>query len=448
MASDHITVLYGTLTARIDLRRNDWSLQAETVTEENLQSPEIQLTNKTVQRDEFTKLLERNARATNSLALYCFYPVWLELLELLDVKQPLPDAPVPWPPESNGVPEPAGPEVGHLEIAKTEVTKPDVAKPDAGKESANGKASPAASLTTPATEDVLSTEVVGSADSYRKQGQIFVSALAAIPTATLITTLIRAPGDAGLEEWKLAVGLSLAAVALAIGVWLALWLRAPVEISRQTLKDFPMHRVVGTGQRSYGEVLTRINELREKLAEADHKLPNEERRYRAVLATLRSVQLLATADALRSRVTDKKTQLLAAGALVAAGGAVFFLASTPKPKAPETAAAAPVVKVTLTEAGVKTLGCSKPTFDALKIGGTETEPQVVPLGQVTCTAGTYLTLPIAAKEALATDATPVKAPSKEPAATVSTPAAPTSTAPPATTAGTTSTAPAQTTTKP
>jgi hypothetical protein len=258
---------------------------------------------------------------------------------------------------------------------------------------------------TAASADLLTTEVAGSAEGYRKLGEIFVSALAAIPTATLVTTLIRAPGDAGLHEWKLAVGLALAALALVLGVLLAVWLRTPVEVSRDSLEKFSMTRVF-TNQPSYARLLDRIDQLDDKLATTTEKeRPVVERHLAAVRGTLRNVQLLATADQLRARIARPKTRNFAGGALLAAAAAVFFLASAPKPKPAEASSAATtsVVKVTLTPAGMKKLGCPSSTFNALKVGGTDIAPSVVPLHGVNCSAGDYLTLKIAEKEGLATE---------------------------------------------
>ncbi len=271
-------------------------------------------------------------------------------------------------------------------------------------EDPKAKDTPAKDTTNAAATDVLTSEVVGSAESYRKLGEIFVSVLAAIPTATLVTTLIRAPGDAGLYEWKLAVGLALAALALIFGVLLAIWLRTPVEVDREALDNFEMERIVSTSQRNYEELLTRIGELQDSVAAAteESKRKGAERSFQAVLATLRSVHLLATADALRDRVLSRKTQNLAGAALIVAAAAVFFLATAPKPKSSDKSTGPTVVKVTLSADGAKKLGCSKTTFNALKLGGSKTEPEVLPLG-LSCTAGEYLTLKVAEKEGLATE---------------------------------------------
>lgn len=183
-----------------------------------------------------------------------------------------------------------------------------------------------------------------------------------------------------------------------------MWLRTPVEVSRAQLDHFEMSGIVGTNQTSYAGLLRRIEQLQDKLATASTaERPTTERHLKGVLATLRNVQLLATAENVRARVLSRRTTALAGGALIAAAASVFCLATVPKTKpAPAAAAGASVVSVTLTEAGAKKLGCPTATFNALKLGGSATEPQVLPLGGVKCTAGDYLTLKVAEKEGLAT----------------------------------------------
>jgi hypothetical protein len=44
----------------------------------------------------FERLIERNARASNELWFWCGREVWLRLLELLDLRPPIPDQ-VRWP---------------------------------------------------------------------------------------------------------------------------------------------------------------------------------------------------------------------------------------------------------------------------------------------------------------------------------------------------------------
>jgi hypothetical protein len=248
-----------------------------------------------------------------------------------------------------------------------------------------------------AADDVLTTEVIGSADSYRRVGEVFVSALAAIPAATLLTSLIRAPGDAGLSEWKLILGVLLAALAVAFGVALAVWLRTPVTVTTAELQEQSFSELVLTNQDDFDELVLRIDEVESAIGDATTETARlrEQRQLAALIATLRRVQLVVTAKKLRERVTDWKTIALALLSLGCAAAAVAFLALAPKPKA-DAAPATTVVKVELTPDGAQLLGCPSSTFNGLKIGGTDDAPQVVPLG-VTCTAGALLELTVADK---------------------------------------------------
>jgi hypothetical protein len=102
MAHDEITVLYhegdNRLKARIYLSRNDVALVE--VTKERINVDEdvdwVELTISDVTPTAFGELLKANARASDAMSLWCYRPVWLALLELLDVRPPLP-ATVQWP---------------------------------------------------------------------------------------------------------------------------------------------------------------------------------------------------------------------------------------------------------------------------------------------------------------------------------------------------------------
>lgn len=251
-------------------------------------------------------------------------------------------------------------------------------------------------MTTPEVAEVLTAEVIGSTESYRKLGEIFVSVLAAVPAATLLTSLIRAPGEEGLNGLSLGFGLGCAAVALLVSVWLVVYMRQPIEIKYGELKDFDIRRVLGTNQENFEGLLRRIDQLHDDQADAgsyggsDAERAATDRSLKAVLRTLQSVHLLATTDKLRKRVNSAGPWWLASCAVVASAAAVFFLATAVKPKSDDSPK--PVVKVTLTDAGAKQLGCPTKTFTALKLGGTDTEPQIVPIDGTKCTAGTYLKL--------------------------------------------------------
>jgi hypothetical protein len=100
MAREDITVVYtgggAKLRAYIRLAEDDAPLKPAKVQED---IRHIELTEDDVDSEKFTKLLEDNARATDFLSLWCYYPVWLKLLKLLDVRQPLPPT-ARWPLQS------------------------------------------------------------------------------------------------------------------------------------------------------------------------------------------------------------------------------------------------------------------------------------------------------------------------------------------------------------
>jgi len=275
-------------------------------------------------------------------------------------------------------------------------------------------------------DDLLTTEIVGSGEAYRRVGEIFVSVLAALPAAAFVTSLIKAPGETGLEEGWLMGGLAAAVAAVGFGIIVALRVRAPVELSKSELENFPMQTIIGTNQPTYDRLLERIDQLGDALAAAEGEAQKKrvERRLNAAVATLRRVHLVATAKELKKRSLDELTIGCTAAALIAAGFAAFALALAPKPKPSEPGPAATVVDVTLTPDGAKSLGCPTDVFAALKVGGTETEPQVVPLGGVDCEAGDLLKLKVAEEEGTAQEVKAVDAANAvaEPAGTGTEPA--------------------------
>lgn len=264
-------------------------------------------------------------------------------------------------------------------------------------------------------DDLLTAEIVGSADSYRRLGEIFVSVLAFLPTAALVTSLIKAPGEEGLDETKLALGLACAVLAVAFGVAVAVAVRAPVELNGKDLEDFDMATLVGSNQRDYSSVLRRIDQVGDSLAGelTAAQRQRDEAQLKALTSTLRRVHLVATARALKKRFSDPRLIALAALALVFAAASVGLLALAPKPKAAEAAAGPTVVKVKLTEKGKQTLGCPTTSFSGLKVGGTDDEPQLVPL-RIECTAGDLLNVKVAEKDGLATEVKATDAASEVP----------------------------------
>jgi hypothetical protein len=253
-------------------------------------------------------------------------------------------------------------------------------------------------------EELLTREIVGSGEAYRKLGEIFVSVLAAIPGAALITGLIKAPAEGGLDELHLALGLGAAMLAVGLGALLAFRVRAPVEIGQAELRAVDLGTIVGTTQESYDRLSDRIDQVEAEISNLPDDTTDDVRKARwaefdSLVATLRQVQLVATSREVRKRIDHDDTRALAFFALVAAGVATFFLAIAPVENTEVTAVTAVTVELatdaedeTALTPAAEALGCSTPTFAALKIGGTDEAPEVLPLGDVTCEAGTILKL--------------------------------------------------------
>jgi hypothetical protein len=265
----------------------------------------------------------------------------------------------------------------------------------------------AATKTTTAAQDSsepVVDDAVGSVASYRRLGQVYVTLLAGIPGATLLAGIIKAPGENGFDAWDLVIGLVLVAIAVALGLTLVTWLRAPIELKDGDLEGFEMARILGARHAKYNDLLGHIQRLA--------NTANLSSAARADLANSakvrRQVFQLAAADRMRSRVLNWKTALLVGSSLAFITAGVALLALAPKPKTSGDKSAVSVVTVKLTPAGKKAFGCSTEDFSALRIGGTDDAPQVVPLG-TTCTKGSLLALTVGTEKKSATSAKTVTA---------------------------------------
>jgi hypothetical protein len=104
IAREEITVVYerggSSLKVHVRLERDDIQMIKSARPRDDVAQDVdwIQLTEDDVRPPKFTSFLEDNARATDSLWVWCYRPVWLRLLKVLKVRNP-PPATVRWPPE-------------------------------------------------------------------------------------------------------------------------------------------------------------------------------------------------------------------------------------------------------------------------------------------------------------------------------------------------------------
>jgi hypothetical protein len=261
----------------------------------------------------------------------------------------------------------------------------------------SGKSSDDPAKTQQTPTDPVADEAVASAASYRRVGQIFTAVLAGIPTIAVLGSLIRAPGDAGFDEGRLIAGLAAVAVSVGIAVALAIVLRLPVDVrdGDADVRSFDMSRVLGARSPTYEALLSDIRGLTGN----PNPSPESDKGLKAAVQIRQRVFQLVAADRMRAKVGGPDAIGLFIGTLVFAVIGVFFLATAPKPKASE-ATAVKLVTVTLTPDGQTALGCEVQSFTALKVGGSDTEPVVVPF-DTQCTKGKLLTLTVGETEKLA-----------------------------------------------
>lgn len=250
--------------------------------------------------------------------------------------------------------------------------------------------------------DVVVDDALHAATAYRNVGQVFVAVLTAIPTATLITGAVKVPDDGTWDTHDLVLGLVLAGIALVAGMAAVVWIRLPAKLTDDDLKDFDMGRVLGARSPTYKDLLDGIDQLLQK-APADRTQTDKDD-LAGHLQVRQNVYRLATADALAARVTAFRLWAFVVIAIAASLAATGFLAVAPHKQTP--AEPVSVVSVELTQGGVAAFGCGKAKFAAIKIGGTDDEPEVIPIG-ATCTKGNLLKLKVG-HDASAAAADPVK----------------------------------------
>jgi hypothetical protein len=255
-----------------------------------------------------------------------------------------------------------------------------------------------AAVPDPTLEDAQS-----AAAGYRRVGETIVAVAAAIPALSLLSSLVRAPSDAGFDKLDLGIGVAFAVLGTFVAVGVAAYLRMPAAIEDSQLEDFPMARVPFAVDSDYPTLKQEITRISGSVAEGGSELAKNQQQLQNRLAVRRQVYQLKAAYVLRDRIKDPCLWFGWAATLALVGGAVYFLAIAPKPKSEPVTPS--LVEVSLTGSGVSATGCPK-QFEALQLGGNDDEPIVAVIGS-TCTKGSIFKLSTKVKEKLAAS---VKAP--------------------------------------
>lgn len=135
----------------------------------------------------------------------------------------------------------------------------------------------------PAIEDALS-----AAEGTRKTAMWIASALGAVPSATIVASIISGPGEGGFDSCDLALGIALAALGVALGISVFARVITPLAFEDFNFAGFPMARIPGAAAR-----FKSFKDLEEVIESYQSTLGTS----RTELANAKAVAARATAEA-------------------------------------------------------------------------------------------------------------------------------------------------------
>jgi hypothetical protein len=254
----------------------------------------------------------------------------------------------------------------------------------------------------------VTVPVDASARGYRLAAGSALAFLAGVPAAIGVTSFITHKGE--IDWTKAAVGIGFVVLAVFSGVWLILRVKSPPdEPAGQELDDANLATYEGGPDVTYATLTKRLEQLQDGLNDEEDAKEKQRLKdsYIATSAAQGRLRAYVKGAKLHEQIFSRWTGVALVLSVVFAAVGCFLLAVAHKP---ETAAASTVkvVAVTLTAPQAKTLGCPKTKFTALRVGGTDKQPQVLPLG-ISCTTGAYLKLNVGASKPTAQQISDVKA---------------------------------------
>lgn len=101
---------------------------------------------------------------------------------------------------------------------------------------------------------IVVDEAVSVVDGIRSTARWIASSFGAIPSLAVLTSIVRAPGDAGFDPYKLALGVGLAALGAATGVLFFAWVIAPVPLEDDDVRKLALRRLPGQPYRALDEL--------------------------------------------------------------------------------------------------------------------------------------------------------------------------------------------------
>jgi hypothetical protein len=183
-------------------------------------------------------------------------------------------------------------------------------------------------------------EARSAAAGTRSAARWLASALAAIPSLAIVTTLVSGPGDAGFREGRLIWGVALAALGALIGVISFAGVFAPVPLTDKDLARADLRSIPGSRYPSFPVLAKAIEALRDASvlregelseAEADAKKAESQAAAAEAYATTLEADAKDGDDALKERAKKARAEA-DAKRLVSQDAAGSFAALTARSK--------------------------------------------------------------------------------------------------------------------
>ncbi|MFC9594980.1 hypothetical protein ACFTUC_34970 [Streptomyces sp. NPDC056944] len=138
-------------------------------------------------------------------------------------------------------------------------------------------------------------EAVTAAEGTRSTARWIASSLGAIPSLAVLASVVRAPGDAGFDPAKLALGVGLAALGALVGVLGFARVLAPVPLQDVDLRDLELTRIPGQPYTTFADLDQSLQEMRTAASRMEPEARQSRGAAKAADADAQQAEAAATA---------------------------------------------------------------------------------------------------------------------------------------------------------
>ncbi|MFD8301517.1 hypothetical protein ACFV29_04030 [Streptomyces sp. NPDC059690] len=152
-------------------------------------------------------------------------------------------------------------------------------------------------------------EAVAAAEGTRSTARWIASSLGAIPSLAVLASVVRAPGDAGFDPAKLALGVGLASLGALVGVLGFAWVLAPVPLEDADLRDLKLTRIPGQPYTTFADLDQSLQELRTAGTGLDHEAKQSRAAAKAADADAQQAEAAVPTAELAAEATPESEAL-------------------------------------------------------------------------------------------------------------------------------------------